>query len=447
MTGSVYQVSITFPLDGPDWKGYGEYASESLANLPSATESGAVSRAAMGYLARLPDASRGVRPALEDRMKSLKDLERGRYLYLGRGVIAYRTKQDTIIYGIRWRERGRYKQQMIGPSKTEAIDTLTRKKGQVLDRKLGLAVRDDREVVTLAEYAPEYLKRHETKRSANRDQRGVRRVLLKHLGNKPLSEICQLDVERIRQARRNEGCSNATINRDISLLHHMLNRAVDLGYLEHNPIARVKKLKEPPRDPYIFNPAEIDAMVEHAPPTIRHMIALGICTGMRAGELLALNWEDVDMVRGILTVRHSKSGKPRYLAFNDDDAVAATLRTLRPKGIKPEGPVFRTSRGTRYRWYAQDWKAALARAGLPTWAWFHDLRHTFGTIAASVSPLPEVQQAMGHSAVAVTMKYIHLGAGATRGPLSTLSKWREGGRNVLDDDSDAEATAARRVDK
>lgn len=362
----------------------------------------------------------------------LRTLERGRYRYLGKGIIAYRTEKDVIVYGIRWRERGRYKQKMIGPSKTGAIDTLTRKKGQVLDKKLGLAVRDDREVVTLAEYAPEYLKRHETKRSANRDQRGVRRVLLKHLANKPLSEIGQLDVERIRQARRNEGRSNATINRDVALLHHMLNRAVDLGYLEHNPIARVKKLKEPPRDPYIFNPAEIDALMEHAPPAIRHMIPMAVYTGMRSGELLALNWEDVDVVRGILTVRHSKSGKPRYLAFNSDDAVADTLRALRPKGVKPEGPVFRTSRGTRYRWYAKDWKAALTRAGLQTWAWVHDLRHTFGTIAAGGSPLPEVQQAMGHSAIAVTMKYVHLGAGATRGPLSTLSKWREGGRNVLD---------------
>jgi len=369
-------------------------------------------------------------------LQKLKALQKRKYRYLGDGIIAYRTEKDVIVYGIRWRERGRYKQQMIGESKTEAIDMLTRKKSQVLDKKLGLAVREDREVITLAEYAPEYLKRHETKRSANRDQRGVRRVLLKHLGNKPLSEICQLDVERIVQARRNEGCSNATINRDIALLHHMLNRAVDLGYLEHNPIARVKKLKEPPRDPYIFNPAEIDAMVKHAPPTIRQMIALGICTGMRAGELLALNWEDVDMVRRILTVRHSKSGKPRYLDFNGNTAVAEALLALRPKGVKPEGAVFRTSKGTRYRWYAKDFKEALARAGLPSWAWFHDLRHTFGTIAASVSPLPEVQQAMGHSAVAVTMKYIHLGAGATRGPLSTLSRWREGGRNVLDAVSD-----------
>jgi integrase len=371
-------------------------------------------------------------------MKRLKTLLKRKYKYLGKGIIAYRTDKDVIVYGIRWREGGGYKQKMIGTSKTDAVEALTRKKAQIVEKKLGLAVRDACEVLAFSEYAPEYLKRHETKRSANRDRRGVKKVLLKHIGTKPLSEICQLDVERIRQSRRTEGCSNATINRDIALLHHMLNQAVELGYLEHNPIARVKKLKEPPRAPYIFNPDEIDALVAHAPRTIKHMIAIAVQTGMRAGELLALNWEDVDTIRGVITVRHSKSGKPRYLDFSGNVAVVETLRALR-NGGRPEGPLFRTSTGARYKWYAQDFKAALKRAGLPAWAWFHDLRHTFGTIASGSSPLPEVQQAMGHSAIAVTMRYVHLNANATRGPLAALAKWREGGRNVLDDVSGEDA--------
>jgi hypothetical protein len=62
-------------------------------------------------------------------------------------------------------------------------------------------------------------------------------------------------------------------------------------------------------------------------------------------------------------------------------------------------------------------------------------------VPASSAPLPEVQNAMGHSAVAVTMRYVHMGAGATRGPLATVSKWREGGRNVLDGVSDEDAAA------
>lgn len=363
--------------------------------------------------------------------KALKDLQPGHYLYVGRGIIAYRTEKGAVVYGIRWRERGRYKQQMIGENKTEAADALARKRGQMIDRKLGLAVRNELEVITFADYAPEYLKKHEAKRSAGRDRRVVRRMLLPHLGNKPLSEICQVDVERIRQSRRAGGASNATANRDTALLRHMLNRAIDLGYLEHNPIARMKQLREAQRVPYIFTAAEIDALVEHAPRSIRYMIEVAVLTGMRAGELLALNWEDVDVVRSVLTVRHSKSGKPRYVDFTGNESLIGALRALRPKGPL-EGPVFRTSRGTRYRWYQADFKIALERAGLPTSPWFHDLRHTFGTMAAGTSSLPDVQQAMGHSSVQVTMRYVHPNAQATRGPLSALAKWRQGGRNVLD---------------
>jgi len=49
--------------------------------------------------------------------------------------------------------------------------------------------------------------------------------------------------------------------------------------------------------------------------------------------------------------------------------------------------------------------------------------------------LPAVQQAMGHSTVAVTMRYVHLNANATRGPLAAMSEWGKSGRNVLDDES------------
>jgi integrase len=376
-------------------------------------------------------------------MKRLKALQKGRYQYQGKGIIAYRPKEGAVIYGIRWRERGRYVQKMVGTSKTEAVDMLTRKKAKELEKDLGLAVRDDREVITLAEYAPDYLKRHETKRSANRDERGVRKVLLKHLSNKPLSEICQLDVERIRQARRNEGCSNATINRDVALLRHMLNRAVKLGYIEYNPIAKVDKLEEPPFDPYIFTASEVDAVVANAPPNIRHMITLAIGLGVRSGELVTLDWESIDLVRGVITIRteHSKGGKGRYLVFGDNPSVVEALRALRPPGVRPEGPVFRTAKGTRYRWYQGDWKKALKRAGVPTTARFHDLRHTFGTMAAEAVPGAQVQQAMGHSSYATTQKYIHMTGEASRGPIAALSKWREGGRNVLDGVSEEDAAA------
>jgi len=140
-------------------------------------------------------------------------------------------------------------------------------------------------------------------------------------------------------------------------------------------------------------------------------------TGLRRGELVALRWRDVDFTGQAIRVRANysfgelvtpKSGKVRSVPMVPDVAERLARLAGREFWVQPEDLVFANELGTyqdassiriRYR-------AALTRAGLRTLR-FHDLRHTFGTLAVRRAEVPAVQAWMGHSDIQTTMRYVH----------------------------------------
>ena len=144
------------------------------------------------------------------------------------------------------------------------------------------------------------------------------------------------------------------------------------------------------------------------------MITVGLTTGLRQGELLALRWEDVDLVRGRLLVRRAvargvvgtpKSGKSREIPLNEK-ALAALERQRHLRGEL----VFCDDAGRMLRKGACKWPlwSACKRAGLRRIGW-HALRHTFAShLVMRRAPLKAVQELLGHSTIEMTMRYSHL---------------------------------------
>ncbi len=142
-------------------------------------------------------------------------------------------------------------------------------------------------------------------------------------------------------------------------------------------------------------------------------------TGLRQGELVALRWRDVDFtgrrvrvagsyVNGVLST--PKSGKVRSVPMSRDVAEALARLGQRGKQVGEDDVVFlgrfpgehldASALNRRY-------KAAVKRAGLRPLR-FHDLRHTFGTLAvAGGAQLLQVQAWMGHADISTTMVYLH----------------------------------------
>jgi integrase len=132
------------------------------------------------------------------------------------------------------------------------------------------------------------------------------------------------------------------------------------------------------------------------------------------GELRALRWRDVDFPRSVIRVRASyaagelsvpKSGKVRSVPMVDE--VGQHLARL-AGDVRDDDLVFAEEAGL---WLNDDrlrrrYEVALRSAGLRRLR-FHDLRHTFGSLAITRADIVEVQAWMGHADITTTMRYLH----------------------------------------
>ena len=136
------------------------------------------------------------------------------------------------------------------------------------------------------------------------------------------------------------------------------------------------------------------------------------------GELLALQWRDVDFAGEAIRVRRSynryggvgtpKSGKVRSVPLVADVAAALARLAERDEFTGEDDLVFPNPYG-RFMdstWLRDRYKAAVGRAGLRPLR-FHDLRQMFGTLAVRRAEVPAVQAWMGHADNHTTMRYVY----------------------------------------
>lgn len=141
-------------------------------------------------------------------------------------------------------------------------------------------------------------------------------------------------------------------------------------------------------------------------------IVTSVATGVRMGELLRLEWRDLDFDKLTLTVHISKTGKRRTVHLNAP--AAAALKSLRRAGVVGPRWVFVTETGEQADKFhlSYRWQAVREAAGLRDFRW-HDLRHSCASyLAQNGATLVEIGSVLGHSAPSVTARYAHLVAGA-----------------------------------
>ena len=164
------------------------------------------------------------------------------------------------------------------------------------------------------------------------------------------------------------------------------------------------------------------------------MVILALKAGLRQGELLALRWEDIDLVTGLLRVRRSvtrgvvtepKSGKGRDVPLGDE-AIAALKaeRHLR-------GPLVFCDAGRADVEEERVQASALARlqegrvCGRIGW---HVLRHTFAShLVMRGAAMKVVQELLGHATIEMTMRYAHLSPDVPRHAVKLLDGLRQPG--------------------
>jgi integrase len=265
---------------------------------------------------------------------------------------------------------------------------------------------------------------HDRKRRRSTVQdyrRELERVLIPEFGELiPLDQIDTARIDSYREKLVAEGRLSArTINKRLAQLHAIFKRAQRVHGLSTNPVSGAER--QPHRRSGDFMALEAQGVELLATNAANEQDAalfeVAAFTGLRLGELRGLRWADVDWLRRLVHVRRSftrgeegppKSGKVRSVPLVDQAARALDRLSRRKRFTEDDDLVFVNALGKPFEESAmrRRFYAALDAAELPRIR-FHDLRHTFGTLAVQAFPLTDVKAYMGHADIQTTMIYVH----------------------------------------
>jgi integrase len=220
---------------------------------------------------------------------------------------------------------------------------------------------------------------------------------------------------------KNTQISNATVNRDLAALKHMLHNAEKWGYIAVSPGRHVELLTDDStvRTDY-FSQDQIETLISKAEED-RHFhpnhfndwpefIRLDVNTGLRCQEMLFLEFCDIDWTSGVLHVRNKKhlgfspkSRKERRIPLND--AAMAALHVMLQKKHEASDLVFHQSDGTPWKSVLESFRSLLKRCEFKRHG-VHALRHTFGAhLAQKGVSMAFIRDLLGHHSVTLTEKY------------------------------------------
>jgi integrase len=310
-------------------------------------------------------------------------------------------------------------------------------------------LRQERTGVVFADIAEEWFERgcfeRDWSASTRADYRSVLDAhLLREFAPKRIETITTEQIEHWRSSlAKGEARSRRTVNKIVTQLHSVLEHAVEHHGLIVNPAAKVKRLRESydaARFDF-YSPEEIDLLVSTAAAGTRRkpgrpavsdteralravedtqdaaIYLTAALSGLRRGELLALRWEDVDFEQSSIRVFEGysakqagkpKSRKSRTVPMVDKVATALDALKERDTHTAKAHLVFVSRDGTHVDGSAlrRRYHTTRKAAGLRPLR-FHDLRHTFGSLAINVASIVQVQAWMGHADIQTTMRYLH----------------------------------------
>jgi len=299
-----------------------------------------------------------------------------------------------------------------------------------------------------------------------RNYRDILRVhLTPAIGRVPLSMLSAQTIQGYMSRKLADGLSPSSVQTHYRLLHEVLGHAVRWGLLVRNPAA----MADPPRrrryEPTIWDEEQVRMFLAEARRSSRYypLFLTAVLTGMRAGELAGLRWQDVDFGLGVASVRQTlyrlegnkKAGVAPQVLFKAPKTAASRRAIALPPAVievlraaQEDQRENRRLLGTEYQAHdlvfcqadgkplhmhnvvRRDFRRAIGLRtlrerlkkqgvaeealpkGLPVIR-FHDLRHLHASYLARAGVPPKVaQERLGHATPGFTMQvYTHVLAG------------------------------------
>lgn len=203
----------------------------------------------------------------------------------------------------------------------------------------------------------------------------------------------------------------SSANRLLTVLKAALNRAYEDGHAQSDDAwRRVKAFKDvdQARVRYLSND-ECTRLVNACAPDLRSLVQAALLTGVRYGELAAMQCDDFEADSGTVLVREAKSGKPRHAVLSDEGVLLFESLTA---GRPADAPMFVKADNTPWgRWHQRRPLAqASAAASIDPPVTFHALRHTHASqLAMRGVSLQVIAHQLGHADTRICEKhYAHL---------------------------------------
>jgi integrase len=219
-------------------------------------------------------------------------------------------KHSGRVWWIDYRVDGKRERERIGPNKAAAEQRYREVKSLIAE---GRYIKKSLEArTTFKALAQWYLNLPEVKakRSYKRDKELLAK-LLPHQGDFLLKDIAPAMVEEYKQKRLADPSGRtpdkltapATVNREVTLLKTVFNKAIRNEKAERNPAQLVRLLKENNERNRLLSPDEYIRLLAASSEQIKPIIKVAFYTGMRQGEILNLTWGQVDIKKGFITLR------------------------------------------------------------------------------------------------------------------------------------------------
>lgn len=337
-------------------------------------------------------------------------------------------KWMKLPHGGRVRVFGTPREYGLSNTKAGCEEALRRKQREVIDGirhtpKQGSAP-------TLREFHASYLEHSAVNNKPSTHDSKVtifERHLLPELGECRLDEVGFAQYEDLKSALKRSRkvvvdgklitvnkVGPKTTNNVLTVLHHLLDVAAKRRIIATAPDVEWLDYDEADFDFLTFDEATALQAAADKDGEWGVMVFVGMRCGLRQGELLGLQWADLDLKKGLLRVKRivykGRVGTPKSGKWRDIDLGDDVVRILKAHRHLRSEWVFCDMDGKRYTdgkckhplWRACE-RAELRRIG------WHVLRHTFAShLAMRGAPLRAIQAMMGHSTIQMTERYAHL---------------------------------------
>lgn len=239
--------------------------------------------------------------------------------------------------------------------------------------------------------------------------------------------------EHMEPDSRANTLSSATKRKRYRHIRAFINWLMETGRLTHNPLNDISQPDTEKKSPVFLSRKGLGKLlscIQNHGQTVTNqagqpsdvqwlvdLINVAVCTGMRRGELVNLQWQDVSLEKKVVAVRNrgtftTKNGHERRVPIRAD-ALATLRRTHSEREPAPGDMVFVDRRGRAIRpdRATKRFKFFVRKADLPDSEalHFHSLRHTCGTwLASNGVSIRLIQEILGHTSHTTSEIYAHI---------------------------------------